>query len=233
MYRKTLFSALVLYRYDNTVFDFFRVPTSFFRWDEKTKTQKEYPLGVDRQTCLDSLLLETGELSLATISSPLMLKNAVGLWTNKNFSIWQELWNTLNYEYNPIWNYDREEHGKDQIKERHAETTDLTTKDDYKRNLKDEGDVLNKVSAFNNGLADSDTSHTVANATGTTGNVNKKTGTLKNDADDVHQHDFHAYGNIGVTTTQDMIKAQRELVQFNLIDYIVNDFKNTFCVLVY
>lgn len=40
-------------------------------------------------------------------------------------------------------------------------------------------------------------------------------------------------GNIGVTMTQDMIKKQREIVQFNLYDYIVQSFKSQFCVMIY
>lgn len=41
------------------------------------------------------------------------------------------------------------------------------------------------------------------------------------------------YGNIGVTTTQSMIEEQRKLVEFNFYDYILRDFKNQFCVMVY
>lgn len=40
-------------------------------------------------------------------------------------------------------------------------------------------------------------------------------------------------GNIGVTTTQQMIREEREIAYFNLIDAITDDFKKRFCVLVY
>lgn len=40
-------------------------------------------------------------------------------------------------------------------------------------------------------------------------------------------------GNIGVTTTQQMIKEQRESVMFSLYDVIMQDFKHEFCVMVY
>ena len=40
-------------------------------------------------------------------------------------------------------------------------------------------------------------------------------------------------GNIGVTTTQQMIKEEREVDQFNIYDYIVQSFKRRFCLLVY
>lgn len=40
-------------------------------------------------------------------------------------------------------------------------------------------------------------------------------------------------GLTGIYTTQTLIKEERELAQFNIIDYIVKDFKNRFCLLVY
>lgn len=41
------------------------------------------------------------------------------------------------------------------------------------------------------------------------------------------------WGNIGVTTTQQMINEQREVVKFNISDYIIESFIKRFCVLVY
>lgn len=40
-------------------------------------------------------------------------------------------------------------------------------------------------------------------------------------------------GNIGVTTTQQMINEEREVDKFNLMDYIIDRFKQRFCLLVY
>ena len=42
-----------------------------------------------------------------------------------------------------------------------------------------------------------------------------------------------AWGNIGVTTTQQMIEEQRRVVQFNLTNYIIDEFKKRFCILIY
>ena len=40
-------------------------------------------------------------------------------------------------------------------------------------------------------------------------------------------------GNIGLTSTQDLIKAQREVVQINLMDIIIHDFIDRFCLKIY
>lgn len=42
-----------------------------------------------------------------------------------------------------------------------------------------------------------------------------------------------AYGNIGVTTTQKMIEEERKVSRFDMNDVIIQEFKNTFCLLIY
>ena len=60
---------------------------------------------------------------------------------------------------------------------------------------------------------------------------NTETGTSSGtDSEDVTRVE---QGNIGVTTTQAMIREQREIVQFNLYEYITNSFKRQFCLMVY
>lgn len=44
---------------------------------------------------------------------------------------------------------------------------------------------------------------------------------------------LHTHGNIGTMTVQSMILEQRNVVQFNLMDYIIDSFKQRFCILVY
>lgn len=40
-------------------------------------------------------------------------------------------------------------------------------------------------------------------------------------------------GNIGVTTTQQMIEAERDVANFSTVDFITNSFKKRFCLMVY
>lgn len=42
-----------------------------------------------------------------------------------------------------------------------------------------------------------------------------------------------AYGNIGVTTTQQMIEEERRVVDFDMDHVIIQEFKKTFCLLIY
>lgn len=40
-------------------------------------------------------------------------------------------------------------------------------------------------------------------------------------------------GNIGVTSSQQLIREEREIAEYNIYDAIASDFKNRFCVMVY
>lgn len=41
------------------------------------------------------------------------------------------------------------------------------------------------------------------------------------------------WGNVGVTTTQQMIEEQRSVVKFNIMDYIIESFIKRFCLMIY
>lgn len=212
-FRQIIISTLMLYQYDESIFDGLVVPN-----------------GVDIETVKDSILLETSEYSVI-YTNPLLLRSYIKLWSDKNFPVWDELYKTTQYEYNPIHNYDREEHGKDVNTLNRNEKPDITTTDDYTRKLNENTTRDTDVAAFNNGLTDANTETINTDLGENTNNTNKRTGNIKTDEDSTLKHDFHAYGNIGVTSTQELIQQQREIVQFNIVDYIVNDYKKTFCVL--
>ena len=40
-------------------------------------------------------------------------------------------------------------------------------------------------------------------------------------------------GNIGVTSSQQLIQAEREVAEFNIVDFITKSFKNRFCLMIY
>lgn len=46
-------------------------------------------------------------------------------------------------------------------------------------------------------------------------------------------HTGRMYGNIGVTTTQEMIESERKVNMWNFFQVIVNEFKTKYCLLVY
>ena len=51
--------------------------------------------------------------------------------------------------------------------------------------------------------------------------------------DDTFSAERHMRGNIGVTTTQEMIEAERRIALFDIVDIIVSDYKEEFCIVIY
>lgn len=350
-----------IYQFDNTIFENMVLPAS-----------------VDREKLIDSILLESIDREVL-YPSPDMLKAAIGIWSRRELPVWEHLADTLSYDYDPIYNYDRTEDysedysdtGNNNLERRSAEKTigastsentvntlntgsgdqnNLETRDlistdsgttsrdveeEFTRNLratnhsdtdvsdnhtttgtmtgkdtgKDNGTDSQTTSnpGFNNqtgniqteivstqygkGSTVDHTQNSSEDVSGTTntsvdgnatesGNTNTNTaesgrhadtrtdtGTLKNAGDwnstenrqetgnleqsntqDVtgqttengnetrqgeRSHKLRAYGNIGVTTTQELIKQERELAEFNIYDYILHSFMKRFILMIY
>ena len=95
MGRITTLSPLGLYRWDDTIFDLMQIPSA-----------------LDKPTLIDNLLSETAELEVL-YPNPVVFKNLVGVWSAKQLDIWNRLYATTQYEYNPIENYNRYETGSE------------------------------------------------------------------------------------------------------------------------
>ena len=64
-------------------------------------------------------------------------------------------------------------------------------------------------------------------------NNNKDNGSFTDNENITDTFTERRTGNIGVTATQDLIKKEREIADFNIIEYITNSFKERFCILIY
>lgn len=209
-------SILGLYEYDPTIFDGLTLPTAADITNEADKVSN--PFVPDKQTFINWLCLQLAEVSLIYASAP-VVKTMIGIWSEVRLPVWKAVYNTLLYKYNPIWNKD----GK--IVEEH----NLTITDDFKvKDMKTEhdGNVANEVTGYDSNTYSPNTRQvldTEDTQNGSTNNVHTDKGTLTRTEG----------GNIGVTMTQEMIRQQRDVVEFNLYDYILQDFKQQFCVMVW
>lgn len=164
----------------------------------------EVPDHISRQAVIETILWKCSELELL-YSRPETLKGLITIWTKTYLPEWKALQDTLEYDYNPIWNVDGTE-------------TETET-----RNLKtvNAGELKQSVKGFNDSNADDYANKAKDESSGQsdyTGTITR----VKNRG-----------GNIGVTMTQQLIQAQRDVVQFNVTDVIIKSFKNNFCILVY
>ena len=76
-----------------------------YNYDPSVLDLLELPEAIDRASLIDNLLMETAEREII-YSNIGFLKQAIGSWSKKNLPVWEELYKTTQYEYNPIWNKD-------------------------------------------------------------------------------------------------------------------------------
>lgn len=167
---------------------------------------------VDRDDLIEALVLECADLEIL-YPQPEVLRDAIGLWSRRRLPNWAKLAETLHYEYNPIHNYDRTE--------THERTTGRTYSDSAEGS--GSGSSTGSRNAYNSGWTDQD------RAISTNSSTTERAGEQAEDEDIT----IRASGNIGVTTTQQMIEDERRVVEYNLTETIIDDFKRKFCLLIY
>ena len=210
--RGTLLSINAIYNYDSTIFEDLELPAvSDLPADSDLFISDPEPL--DKDLLIGNILMELGELSLI-YSDPATLKTMIRIWSAIHKREWLDLWKTLLYSYNPIWNKD----GSYTDVKSGSTSLDSSTSTAYGRTLE------HGVTGYDTNAYSPDTKDTAGG-----------TDTVTTDADGTSSETLtHTeQGNIGVTTTQQMIREQREIVQFNLYQYITESFKAQFCVMIY
>ena len=235
MMRATL-DLLGIYKYHPTLFSKFIIPEA-----------------LDKETLTDNLLMESAEMEILYPDAD-FLEAAIGSWSKKMIGVWNELYDTTQYEYNPIWNKDgtieetitRNLATTEDVSDNNTRTDDLTEL--QTRNLagttSDSGSSTESVYGFNSSTAAPASSNTATSGGSTTdtgtvtvGNTGTQTDNRTVDRDTTDTGTITTsrteQGNIGLTSTQDLIKAQREVVQLNLYDIIIKDFIARFCLAVY
>lgn len=263
-----MFTLLNMWQWDNTIFDNIDIPEEFNHDD------------------LVSVIMQRNEECALRQPHPELFKNNVETWFRYKKPIFQKLWETMNYEYNPIENYDRKEEyirdnlqngvilstdnnarkNKEDVSESTVldgqeiisgnETIDSTgkvtknidnsdtfltsafnettwaNKDKTERKEKDIDDTI----AQNKTVNRNDNSHhddNTRNENITRGDNDVSSHTNENYNNASEKFKTRAHGNIGVTTTQQMIESERNVVKFHVYDYIAREFESQFCLLVY
>ena len=224
MSRGMRLSVLGLYNFDSSLFSDMVYPSGFT--DD------------DKQTVVGNILAECAELEVLYPDFDTM-KGLIRLWSKLNISVWQRIFTASRLEYNPIENYNRTE--LETISDDHSDThsgIDSTSSSMSNTETNSGTDTnTNSVTSYDsNSPYVHDTSsllhgHVVSDSSsGST--------SLTHGEKIVHDGDItrnnHTSGNIGVTTSQQMLEQEIEVAaKLNVINMIVESFKNRFCLLVY
>lgn len=277
-------SILGLYNYDSTVFDNLQLPEA-----------------LNKDVVVDNILLETAELETIYTDSDFM-KNAIGRWSAKEKPIWEKLYQTTVFQYNPIWNKDanitetetinrsgtdedvKSGQHSDNYSDTSTDTTNSSRVGTNKETTSESGTAHNEdngtnsnttsgtdtltVAGFNSnefvnrerhttngsetGTASNESDSTTSSSgtredekvenisdesekstSGTTSGNVSEVNTGSHDEDTTRSYERNEHGNIGITSTQQLIKEEREIDLYNIYDVIIESFKRRFCLLVY
>ena len=176
-----------------------------YRYDPTFLARIQLPEGVDREIFEKNLLAEAAELEVL-YSDPSTLGDVLAVWSARRLPVWEKLLATTNLEYNPIENYDRVEEAIDNTKQ-HSITKGGTRTVDSTRGFNDKKST--------------EAGRTVSK---TSGDVDTNTDVKRNS---------RVHGNIGVTTTQQMIEEERRVASFDIYEVIINELIQRFCLLIY
>ena len=211
------------------------------------------PEGIDKTTLIGTILLRCQEFELL-YPDPEFMQSAVKIWGMKNYWTFNKWIDLINKQYDPLYNKDYYEEWTDKHEGsasgsgNTSQSDDHTVTDDHTRtdNLKSEtdGTVTHAEKAFNDAYmvdttkdtTDGEVKHTgTERNAGTSRTAGTVTGTYGDSSSDSYEneHTYHGYGNIGITSAQELFQRQAEVARFNLFEQIADLFCQEFCIMVY
>ena len=179
------------------------------------------PEGLDKQTLTDNILLRGGEFEVL-YANPTAMQSLIGIWSRREQATFERWVSALAIEYAPLENYDRMEHWTDE--------TDGTGSSDSSGSV---NTTSNDTSELTKSAYDQST-YSPYEKTINGGTV----GTTSSDSTDTEmssdsEHNGRIHGNIGVTTSQQMLEAELNLGYWNVYTKITELFLQEFTIPVY
>ena len=205
--------------YDPTVFDDMLLPDD-----------------VELADVVDNIIYKYGDTPLFT-PDPSVIKFYIGRWSKTRLPLWNRFQAAVEEEYDPLQNYDR--HEKKELTHGKKVTYSGTITDTPSGTITDSADYTStdSMAADNSSTFENDTKKTV------NGKTNEKTFTSYQEQRSFNNSDTnsgkdsednHIYGNIGVTTSQQMLQAELDLIpHLDLIEFISDDWHSEFCLSIY
>lgn len=167
------------------------------------------PDGYDRDTLINRILLRSGEFEVI-YANPYFMRDAITTFFKSYYRTFEKWIKVYTADYDPLENYNRTEEWTDKA--------DNTTTS----GIESGGNTKNSVSAYDSSTfkpSDDVESHSTSNQTDV--------------LDGLTTHKGHLFGNIGVTTSQQMAQEEYKIALFNIYEQIADLFIKEFCIPVY
>lgn len=172
------------------------------------------PEGMDKTLMVNQIIRQSGDL-FPYYQVPPEVKTAITEWFTRRKDNFAKLWQGFTSDYNPIENYDRHEDS--------TETPDITHT--LSNSGKDTSTNEAEVQGFN-GADYVPNSRTTSSGTSSTNGTDKETGT--------RTYTSRIHGNIGVTTSAQMLEGELELRRnFDIYALIAAEFETDNLIQVY
>ena len=205
----------------------------------------ELPEGIDKETVVDNILLQGGEFEVL-YADPEFMRNAIGMWGRKHYYTFEKWVKAQGIDYNPLENYDRQEDWTDtgnrgETSQARRDSGNTRTFDNQdKRTLDTEVTTENTVSAYDSSsYQPSDKAETTNSGTDTvdySGTIKDEFGEGSSGQTTENKKDIHTgrtHGNIGLTTSQQMLQSEYDIARFNIVEQITDIFILEFTIPVY
>lgn len=206
----------------------------FYQYDKTLFDGIVLPDGIGKENLVAEIMKNSGDL-YPYHQVLEYLKSNINYWFARRLFDFERMYNALRVDYSPIENYDRKENitrdyensGSDKASTTLGSTTTTT-------NI-GSNDNENKVSAYNesdytNREKDTQSYNSTATNTGSgTDTTQTEYGLKRKEVEDIRVH-----GNIGITTSQQMIESEMSLrAKYDIYKIISKEFEREFLVQIY
>lgn len=225
----------------------------FYQWmkanNDDLFANLSVPSGIDRSKLINTILMNGAEFEVLYGDAD-YFKFLIGPWSDKWYRTMDRWAKALNIDYAPLENYDRQEEWNDSgnsIRSNSKTASDSRNENDNtvttaNSTSSGSGSNENKKSAYDaNTYSPYEKSETSSSGNNTSNGIEaaskNASGTMNESDNEINSNNNvrtgRAHGNIGVTTSQQMLESELDISRFNLYDEIAALFLTEFCIYTY
>lgn len=195
---------------------------TLYNWDETLLDLIKLPSEVDKDTLKNKILYDAGRLG-AVYPDAEFMKESIFWWSSARLESWEKMSAALAEDYEPLYNKD--------AYYTETETRDLDRAENGNRsgNTGTSDTTIDSIKGFN---SSNWAEHDKSASTGSSSERETRNNTTAED--ETITRSRREYGNIGVTTSQQMLEAEVELrTKYNIYEIITREFIERYCLMVY
>lgn len=182
-------------------------------YDTTIFTDIELPEGIDFETLVDRIMIRCMEFSVMHTDIDYAHFQILNFF-KVHYRTFEKWISVLDEEYDPLHNYDRTE----------TYTGNGSHNNSSSQTGSDSNTITTTKAAFN---SNSYEPYEKNASSGTSNGSGSDSGSFN------EGHTLRAYGNIGVTTSQQMLESEWDVAKLNIYIAIADLFKDEFCIQVY